>query len=392
MKTNLNRRNFLRGASSLVGATGVTASGVAGLAVSNVALSEAIAVPTDLYGPMPDVAKLNSNENPYGPSKAAQKAAQLATSKGAYYVNKSVRALLSMIAERHGIETNQITLSSGSSSCLTWTAMAVAGKGKILGPDLFWDTTAKACQRVGGEPILHAPKTKDLSIDLDKIYSMIDDDVAMVQITNPNNPTGMLLDTEKLKEFCIKASKKTLVLVDEAYNELTEFTEKNSMVPLMKAGHNIIVARTFSKIYGLAGMRVGYMMGSAENIEMISRFGAGYYTLNQAGIAAAVASYNDFTFLDYCKKQVVEAREMVYSALKENGLYGAPSQTNFIFVDLKDRSAEEFRKNMADQNVLIRGIYRDYTTWSRVSMGYLSDMERYVKALPKALEKTPLIS
>jgi len=260
MTASINRRNFLRGTSSLIG--GASMGGFATGAVA--AASSPVVSPVDFYGPAPGIAKLNSNENPFGPSKAALKAAELATSKGAYYVNKSVATLFDMIAERHGIERNQITLSSGSSGALTWTAMSMAGKGKILGPDLFWDTTAKACERIGGQAILHAPKTDGLEIDLDKIYSMIDDDVAMVQITNPNNPTGMLLDTDKLTEFCKKASKKTLVLVDEAYNELTDFTEKNSMMPLMKAGYNVVVARTFSKIYGLAGMRVGYMMGSED--------------------------------------------------------------------------------------------------------------------------------
>lgn len=383
MTVSINRRNFLRGTSTLLG--GASIGGLAGKA--SPALGAA-PKPEDLYGPASGIAKLNANENPYGPSKAALQAAELATTKGAYYVNKAIFKLFDAIAERHGIDTNQITISSGSSGALTWAAMSVAGKGRILGPDLFWDTTAQACERIGGKPLLHAPKTKDLGIDLDKIYSMIDDDVAMVQITNPNNPTGMLLDTKKLEEFCKKASKKALILVDEAYNELTEFTEKNSMMPLVKQGYNVIVARTFSKIYGLAGMRVGYMMGSAENIETINKFGAGFYTLNQAGVAAALASYDDFKFLDYSKAKAIEAREMVLAALKENELSAAPSNTNFIFVNLGNKNAEDFRKNMEKQGVLIRGIYRDYTNWSRVSMGYISDVKKYVNALPKALEMT----
>ena len=381
MTVNINRRNFLRGTSTLIG--GASLGSLSG--TSSPAFGAA-KTPENLYGPGPGIAKLNSNENPYGPSKSALQAAEMATSKGAYYVNKAVFRLVDMIAERHGLSKEQITLSAGSSGVLTWTAMSVAGKGRVLGPDLFWDTTAMACERIGGKPILHAPKTADLGIDLDKIYSMIDDDVAVVQITNPNNPTGKLLDAEKLKQFCIKASKKTLVLVDEAYNELTENPDKNSMVPLIKQGHNVIVARTFSKIYGLAGMRVGYMMGSEENISTIKKFGAGFYTLNQAGVAAAVASYNDFKFIDYCNLKIAEARDMVFSALKENGLSAPASETNFIFVNLGKIDAEQFRMAMEQQGVLIRGIYRDYTHWSRVSMGYIDDVKKYTTALPKVLD------
>lgn len=386
MSIQFNRRFLLKSATSLAAATSLATL------TPQAAWARLKRNPLGLYGPNAGIAKLNSNENPYGPSPAALAAIEEASKHGAYYVNQSVKKLTAMIGERHGLDPEQILLSSGSSGALTWAAMAYGTKGNLLGPDLFWDTTAKAVERVGVSKVLRTPKTADLAIDLDAVYDMIDDTVAMVQITNPNNPTGMLLDTDKLREFCLKASKKTLVLVDEAYNEMTDFTEKNSMIPLIKEGHNIMVARTFSKIYGLAGLRVGYMLGGAESIEFISRFGASFFTLNQAGIAAAIASYDDFKFLDDVKSKVVQAREMIADAAKTNELTYLPSQTNFMFVNLGDKSAEVFRENMAKQNVLIRGIYRDYTSWSRVSMGYLADVEQYVKAMPKALAETPAIA
>ena len=97
------------------------------------------------------------------------------------------------------------------------------------------------------------------------MYFAVDDTIAMAQICNPNNPTGSIVSPQKLKMFCEKASKSTMVLVDEAYNEVTDDPEGNSMVPLVKAGHNVVVARTFSKIYGMAGMRVGYMIAAPAN-------------------------------------------------------------------------------------------------------------------------------
>ena len=377
MTNNISRRLFLGGAAS---ALSVAAMGGAGSVRAAATLRKA-----PLYGPAPGVAKLNANENPYGPSPKALKAIMQASQKGAYYVSDSVMKLKSMIAERHGLTPDHVVLGSGSSAGLTAAAIVAGHKGSILGPDLFWDTTAKVVEVQDIGTIKRLPKLDSMAIDLKAMYSAIDDSVAMVQVTNPNNPTGMLIDPAAMRDFCIKASKKATVLADEAYNELTDNGDANSVIPLVKDGHDIIVARTFSKIYGLAGMRVGYLIAQPERIAEMQRFGIGWYGLNQAGLAAAIASYEDHEFMDFSRNKVKEAREMVYAALKEHGLTALPSVTNFIFVDLGDLNAETFRQEMAREKVLIRGIYRDYTHWSRVSMGYLEDVEQYTKALPKVL-------
>ena len=374
-----SRRNFLAGTALATGA---------GLALPTLAGSTAgMQAKAVEYGPAPGVAKLNANENPYGPSPLAIEAMTEAVKKGAYYVNSSATTLREMIAERHGLSPEYIALSSGSSGVLTNLAMAAASEGNILGPDLFWDTTSKMGTRNSPNGIKRLAKTVDLSIDLDAMYAAIEDDTAMVQICNPNNPTGSVVSATQLKAFCLKASQKSMVLVDEAYNELTDDPEANSMVPLVKAGHNVVVARTFSKIYGLAGMRVGYMIAKPETLEIVGRYGMGSYGLNQAGIAAAIASYNDMTFLKYSKVKIIEAREMIAAAVKANGLTALPTQTSFMFVDLGKLNAEKFRAAMAEQNVLIRGIYQDYTNWSRVSTGTLPHVQMYVDAMPKVLDQ-----
>lgn len=178
-----------------------------------------------------------------------------------------------------------------------------------------------------------------------------------------------------------------MVLVDEAYNEITDEPEENSMIPLIKDGYNVVVTRTFSKIYGLAGMRVGYMIAAPETAQLISTYGHNhFYDLNQVGIAAAAASYNDTAFLSYSKSKILEAREMIATAVAANGLTALPSQTNFMFVNLGDINAEDFRQGMAKENVMIRGVYQDYTHWSRVSVGKLTDVEKYIAAMPKVLD------
>ncbi|MBB5211261.1 pyridoxal phosphate-dependent aminotransferase [Microbulbifer hydrolyticus] len=380
MNKSLSRRMFLQGTTAAF-----SAASISGLASS--ASAKEISRPTPLYGPPPGVAKLNANENPYGPSPAALKAMMEASQKGAYYVYDSVMRLKTMIAERHGLTPDHIALGSGSSAGLVAAAIVAGRKGSILGPDLFWDTTARVVEIQDIGEIKRLPKLESLAIDLDAMYAAIDDSISMVQVTNPNNPTGMLIDPVAMRNFCIKASKKCTVLADEAYNELTDNSDANTVIPLIKQGHDVIVARTFSKIYGLAGMRVGYLIAQPEKIAEMERFGIGWYGLNQAGLAAAIASYEDHTFMDYSRAKVKEAREMVSAAVKENGLTALPSVTNFMFVNLGDLNAETFREEMAKENVLIRGIYRDYTNWSRVSMGYIEDVQQYTSALPKVLHR-----
>ena len=373
--TGISRRSFFIG------------SAVAGVSTFASARTFSLdSAPVNLFGPASGIAKLNANENPYGPSPKALKAIVEASAHGAYYVRRSAQRLREMIAERHGLSTGYVVLSSGSSGVLTYLALAATQQGKILAPDLFWDTTSLMGVRNSRNGIVRLPKSASLSIDLEAMEGALDSDISMVHVTNPNNPTGMVLDSDELRAFCSRASEKCTVLVDEAYNELTADPATSTMVPLVKAGKNVAVARTFSKIYGLAGMRIGYMIAKPELLEKVKQYGLGDYGLNQAGVAAAVASYNDSAFLEYSKAKIIEAREMVSEALQQNGLTALPSETNFMFVNLGVKNAESFRKAMADRNVLIRGIYRDYTHWSRVSMGKLEDVQQYVDALPVALE------
>lgn len=375
--TGISRRSFFIG------------SAVAGVStLASVRTFSLDAAPVNLFGPASGIAKLNANENPYGPSPKALEAMVKASAHGAYYVRRSAQRLREMIAERHGLSPDYVVLSSGSSGVLTYLALAASQQGKILAPDLFWDTTSLMGVRNSSNGIVRLPKSTSLSIDLEAMEGALDADVSMVHVTNPNNPTGMVLDSAELRAFCSRASEKCTVLVDEAYNELTADPAASTMIPLVKAGKNVAVARTFSKIYGLAGMRVGYMIAKPELLERVKQYGLGDYGLNQAGVAAAVASYNDNEFLEYSKAKIIEAREMVSEALQQNGLTALPSETNFMFVNLGAKNAESFRQAMADRNVLIRGIYRDYSQWSRVSMGKLEDVQKYVDALPAALAVT----
>jgi len=227
---------------------------------------------------------------------------------------------------------------------------------------------------------VRVPLLADMNIDLPGMAAALDDSVAMVHLCNPNNPTGILIPPNALKAFIAEVSPKATVLVDEAYNELTDRPDDNSTIDLVKAGADVIVCRTFSKIYGMAGLRVGYAIASEENAARIRSHQMSFGG-NLGGLAAAIASYNDTPFLDQSRAAVLEARAMIIDAVANSGLSALPSQTNFVFVKVPDANA--LRDAMAQSGIAIRGAYGNLNGYSRVSTGKLEDVARYAAALPK---------
>ncbi|MBI1251005.1 MAG: aminotransferase class I/II-fold pyridoxal phosphate-dependent enzyme [Alphaproteobacteria bacterium] len=373
MGINVNRRFLLGGA---VGGAGALAG--CATAPASAALPADSNLPAGLFGPAPGVALLSRNENPYGPSPKVMAAVAEATRCGAYYCDTSY--LAAMIAEKNGIAPSQVVLSTGSGEALSAAALAFGKSGAIACPALFWDTTSKYAE-AKGVTLKRSPMIGDLEIDLAAIEASVDDSVSMVHICNPNNPTGRSLDPAQLRAFCSRVSEKVPVLVDEAYNELTDDPAGNSMMDLVRAGKNVLVARTFSKIYGMAGMRIGYIMASEEHARMISQYVMSW--MSAPSLAAAVASYNDDAFLAFSKSKVTEARQMVHAAMTANGINYLPSETNFIYANVPDAAA--YQRAMAARNIQIRGPYGALTQWSRVSMGKIEDVERYCAAIPEAL-------
>ena len=338
-----------------------------------------------IYGPHVDIAQLHWNENFYGPSQTAIQAMQESSLKGAYYPDPLIKKLIAMIAEQNNLDIENITLSAGSTQALSYLAQVKSRENPIVTTQLGWDTHLSYAQNIGGV-IIRVDNGDNLEINLTDIESLAKKNISSVSIVNPNNPTGLLLNAEELRASVIKMSQKTLVIVDEAYNEITDEPEVNSMIDLVKEGHNVAISRTFSKIYGLAGERVGYIIAQPDVIESIKKNGGGEFALSLAGVAGALASYNDEDFLKYSKSKIIEAREMVNEAVKLNDLSALPSQTNFVFVNLGNIDADDFRDEMLKRKILIRGKYGNFNNWSRVSMGNIEDIQRYVDAIPEVLD------
>lgn len=336
------------------------------------------AAPAAMFGPKPGIALLSRNENPYGPSPRALIAAEAATAKGAYYADDAQAVLIKMIADKYGVSPDQVVVGTGSGEVLNAIALAWKDKGAYLAPELFWDTTAQWGVKHGGT-LKTVPLTAAMEVDLAGMAAALDPSIGLVHIVNPNNPTGLLLDGDTLRGFIKTAAPKATVLIDEAYNELVPDPRYSSMIDMVRAGHDVIITRTFSKIFGMAGMRIGYAITSSANAAKIRGFMMTW--INSAGLGAAIASYEDDAFQNWSKGKIVEGREMITAAAKNAGLTLLTPSANFAFVKVPDANAVQ--KAMAARGVMIRGAYGKWSQWSRVSTGKLEDVERYCKALPE---------
>lgn len=372
MRFDLTRRAVISSATA----------GLAAAAIAKPAFAQASTDETRYFGPAAGVAKLSQNENPYGPAPSALKAIYDTATAGCYYANAASDRLTAMIAERFGLTTQQVVVSTGSAEVLSGLAIYYGSKGNIIVPELFFEPTVAYAERLGTK-VVRVPLKANMDIDLDAMAAAITPETSLVQITNPNNPTGIVQDGDTLRRFIKKVGPKVTVLIDEAYMELVDRPEYSSVADMVKAGDNVIVTRTFSKIYGMAGMRVGYALGNPEVMKKARTYLMSYFN-NSAGLAAAIASYNDAAFLAYSKQIVADARGMIMTAVKSAGLTALPSQANFVYVKVPD--ADAFSKAMAAKDILVRGSYGKWTQYSRVSTGKIEDVKRYVAALPGALE------
>jgi histidinol-phosphate aminotransferase len=193
------------------------------------------------------------------------------------------------------------------------------------------------------------------------------------------------MDAERLRAFCRSVGPKALVIVDEAYNELTDNPQRDTMVDLVREGENVLVTRTFSKIFGMAGMRVGYGMARPDIIENTFKHIMSWP--NGVGLMAAYHSYIDQDFIKFSRDKVQEGRAMVEKTLADVGLVPVQSQTNFVFVD-SGRDAMTIRRAMAKEGVLINAGYPGYPQHLRISMGKLEDLRTFDRVFKRVMARS----
>lgn len=376
MPDNQSRRSWIK--SSMALAAGLATAPLASYATTPRKYRAIKIIEEDLVIPpqLPQLkARLLANENPYGPSPATVAAISAAVTKGNRYPMSEGEALKGMIAEKEGLTIDNILMGPGSTQLLDMAAVELVGSGKVLTADPSYMAMVQSIHNVGGAS-LAVPLTDDGQHDLDAMEALLDDSISMVYIVNPNNPTGTITDSTKLREFCSRVSEKVPVFVDEAYLDFLDNAMTHSMVDLVREGKNVIVARTFSKIYGMAGLRVGYLAGTPETIEKIGLQAHVEWGISATSIAGAKAALHDQDFLTKCREDNASARTFVYDMLEEMDYEYMPSSTNFILFPIRMRPLQ-FRDAMLAEGVGIRVFEIGRKPYCRVSMGTMEDMELF---------------
>nr|WP_294950080.1 histidinol-phosphate transaminase [uncultured Mucilaginibacter sp.] len=385
MSNSLNRRNWIKSSAMLAGGVAFLSSTVSKLAAmplvrkmrtGNTMLAEEAAL---MQLPAPMKARLMANENPFGPSAAAKKAIVDSLDTSYQYTFAQQFNMRLKVASYEGVKGNNVLLSSGSSPLLLAAAMYYSKGGKdIITGDPSYDDLPTQAEHFDGKWV-KVPLTADYKLDLDAMEAKVSDNTGLVYICNPNNPTATIVDTEKLKGFCERVSKKTLVFVDEAYIDYLLNPKAASMMDCVKAGQNVIIARTFSKLYGFAGLRLGFIVGQPDTVKTLSNYTPVWAGLSSATLAAALAAYNETDYLQDALKKTNASKEFLYETLKKEGYTYIPSSANFVMFPLK-MDGKKFSDEMMKRGVALRDWKLNGQDWCRISIGRMDEMEAFASA------------
>jgi histidinol-phosphate aminotransferase len=385
MPNSINRRNWIKSTALLAGSTAFFSGAFNKLAAMpknlqrNLFGDRLVEEAAILQSPPVMKARLLANENPFGPSPAAKKAVQEALELSYQYPFMRMRELSGKIAAHEGIKQNNILMDAGSSPLLMAAALQFCKNGaEVMSADPTYNDMPSTAESHGAKWV-KVPLTADYKHDLEAMEAKITSNTGLVYICNPNNPTGTVLDTAKLKAFCERVSKKVPVFIDEAYIDYMPDPQAASMIDLVKSGSNVIVARTFSKLYGFAGLRCGYVVAQPDTIKKLSDFAVGSMSLSATTVAAAIAAYQEKDFLTDALKKTEASKAYLYAVLKKEGYDYIPSSANFVMFPIK-MEGPKFSQLMNDKGVGIRVWNFNGQHWCRVSIGRMDEMEAFAEA------------
>ncbi len=328
--------------------------------------------------PPEDVVLLDSNENPLGPSPAARAVVMNAFEQSFRYPGETYRTLVEQIAEREQVSTDHVVLGTGSSEvlCMAGAAYGLDGGEVVTGTPSYQGVTEYA--RTMGGYVNEVPLTDELRLDLAAMDKRTTASTSLVFVCNPNNPTGTVVDPKALDRFCEEVSRRAVVFVDEAYIDFVDEAERPSAMGLVRNGENVIVSRTFSKLFGMAGLRIGYGIARPDIIERLDAYSMGMP--NVVGLHAASESLKDTAFQEESRRTITDARSYTASVLDDLGLEYATSQASFVFFRT-GRDVRTIQREMREQGVEVGRPFPPYTDWCRVSMGTMDDVKAFEAAL-----------
>lgn len=318
------------------------------------------------------------NENPYGPSPSTCEAIKQAVTdrEGNRYCWNHVNELAGMIAQKEGVKPEQVLMGPGLSDLLDRTALSLcAGSGNIVSIDPTFMSIVEVA-RAGGAAWKPVPCNEDGTTDLEAVRKAIDPQTRLVYICNPSNPIGTVIDADDLREFCTHTAKNVPVFIDEAYIEFAQGATQ-SMLPLIHQGHDILIGRTFSKVMGMAGLRVGYLIGQPSTLNKIQNGGLGICLTTVRG---AVAALNDTDFQKMTVNRNTEVKEYLCQQLTSLGYRYIPSSTNFVLFPIRS-DGKHFVNKMNEKGIFVRAFDIKNRAWCRVSIGTGDEIQQFVTAL-----------
>jgi histidinol-phosphate aminotransferase len=329
----------------------------------------------------PDSVMINSNENPLGPSPAAREAAKAMVDQGGRYLFGETTKVRSLLAQQEDLPENHVKIYPGSSNPLTWAVLAFCSPTKpYVVADPGYEAGARAAQFIGAKSI-NVPLTKEYTHDV-KAMVAASPDAGLIYICNPNNPTGTLTSQEDIEWLMANKPKGTIVMIDEAYTHITPTAPFNSA--MVKADKDVIILRTFSKIYGMAGLRAGAAFGRPDLLSKVDAYCQGNGMLPITAMAAAYASLNDPKLVPERRKKIGDVRSDTLSFLDKHNFSFVPSVSNCFMVDVKkpgDQVAAALRK----EKVVVGRVWKSWPTHLRVTVGLPDEMEKFKAAFLKVM-------
>jgi histidinol-phosphate aminotransferase len=330
-----------------------------------------------------EIAKLASNETPLGPSPKAVLAAKKELRNAHLYPEGRCTLLIREMSKKLGIEEEMITFSNGADNCILLIASAFINEGDeiVMGDPSFFvfQTVTKI---MGGKPIF--VKLKNHIHDLNAMRERVGKNTKLVFVCNPNNPTGTIVKKAELDKFVSQLPDFTILILDEAYFEFASDKDYPDGLDYIKQGYNVISLRTFSKIYGIAGLRIGYALGRPEFIAALNRVREPF-PVSRVAQVAALAALDDEDYRERVLRNNEEGKAYLYNEFQKLDLPYAPSQTNFVFVDLKN-DCERVFQDLLKKGIIIRpGNLWNYHTFVRISVGTMEQNRRAIEALKGCL-------
>lgn len=337
------------------------------------------------YG-LTDIIKLASNENPLGPSPKAVEAMKKACEKVALYPDGNCFALRNAVAEHIGVQPDYLSFGTGSDELIReiGTAFLEEGDCVVQGDPTF--SQYEGAATVNNCECCLANLKDGYYYDVDAILGCINERTKLVFIANPNNPTGAMMNQSEVERLIAGMPSRAILILDEAYYEYIERPDYPNALQWVLEGKNVISLRTFSKIHGLAGLRLGYAIARPELIGYIERVRLPFNVSSIAQVAA-IASLSDPGHIERSRKVNSEGKQYFYKEFRRMGLSFAESEANFVWVDLGRDSKEVFHELLKKGVIIRTGDIFGWPTHARVTIGTAEENSRFIKALEEVLSK-----